>query len=780
MNLRIPRARPASSPPARKLMRGGLQPCALSAALALVFAMMPLEPAAEIALPAAVTEDDILLDDVIVTATRTRSDAGRIAATVTAIDSSALGRSMPYDDAALFKDEPDIAMARDLRRFGSTRVNIRGIEDNRVTRMVDGIRLPDYYFGSGPANFTMNAPLGTSPAFLRQVEILRGPASSLYGSDAIGGVVGYITLDPSSLLAAQENSAARYSAGYSGINNSWSNTLIGALQNQAAEFLLGYTRTEGHAAGNRGDAGGTGKFRSEPNPQDFKDEGVLAKLILHPSERHRITLAVEGRERETDIELKRLSPSPTLQKVTQMTGDDRSRRARASIEWEYWPDNTFFNRLVVRLYHQDSRTHNFNQQTRSNTGSTCSASAGSGNTCHVEQDFRFDQTSTGGGLQFESSAGWWQKDHRLTYGIDVSSIRTEELRDATRWNLTTGTVSKSLAGDHYPLRDFAIGRTDSAGIFIQDEISGWPGGQLTVTPGLRYDWRRLKPDVDALAQQFLTANQREAVAQTDAAVSPRIAALWQLDAHWSIYGLLARGFRAPNYEEVNSAFRNTVQSWGISPNPDLKPETSISLETGVKLRGERIQGQIAVYDNRYKNFIENIELDCPAHPGCISGLARTNMFVNLSRVRIYGAELRMAWDLLPGWKLDGAVAWAHGENESSGEPLNSIEPARFTTGLLRDGGTWGLEARLRGAGKVTRTDDSNGSWYRPAGYVVTDLNAWWQFNPSARLNLALNNLLDKKYWLWSDIRQADSRTPLGVSFYSQPGRTLSATLTYDF
>lgn len=55
-------------------------------------------------------------------------------------------------------------------------------------------------------------------------------------------------------------------------------------------------------------------------------------MILHTSERLRITLALEARERETDIDLKRLSVSPTLQKVTQMAGDDLSHRARAGIE----------------------------------------------------------------------------------------------------------------------------------------------------------------------------------------------------------------------------------------------------------------------------------------------------------------------------------------------------------------------------------------------------------------------------------------------------------------
>ncbi len=59
-----------------------------------------------------------------------------------------------------------------------------------------GSRLPDYFNGGGPTNYTMNAPSGPMLDFLKQVEIVRGPASSLYGSDAIGGVVGYLTLNP--------------------------------------------------------------------------------------------------------------------------------------------------------------------------------------------------------------------------------------------------------------------------------------------------------------------------------------------------------------------------------------------------------------------------------------------------------------------------------------------------------------------------------------------------------------------------------------------------------
>lgn len=720
------------------------------------------------------------LGEVVVTATRTETSVEDIPATVTAISRGELEAHMPRDAAELFEDEPDIALARDLRRFGSTRVNIRGIEDNRVTQLIDGVRTSDYYEGGGPTNFTTSAPLGVSIDFIKQVEVLRGPASSLYGSDAIGGVVGFLTLNPSDLIGAGEHFGARYRLGYNGANNGVTNTVLGAASGEVAEFLLGYTRTEASETDNEGDAGGTSKYRSKPNPQDLTDQGVLAKLVLHPSERNRITLTLEGRDQETDIDVRRLSASPTMQKITQMGGTDETRRERVGIEWEYKPEQAFYDRLTARLYRQDSDTHNFNQQTRSNTSATCSASSGAGNTCHIEQDFYFSQDTLGGGIQLESGTKWWGLEHLVTYGVDLSQVDTEEKRDASRWNLTTGTFSKSLAGDTFPLRDFAKGRTDTLGAFVQDEISGLADGRLTLTPGLRYDWRKLKPDVDALAQQFLTANHREAVEQKDSAFSPKLAAMWRLNPQWSLYGQAVRGFRAPNYEEVNGSFRNTVQSYGNSPNPDLKPETSIGVEVGAKLRAPTMRGQVSVYDNHYRNFIESVELDCPSNPSCISGLARTNMFVNLSRVRIYGAEVRGAWDFTPGWKLDGAVAWAHGQNESDGEPLNSVDPARASLGLVRDAGVWGAEARVRGAVAVTRTDDSGGDYYRPAGYAVTDLSAWWRPTKSVVFNAALNNVFDKKYWLWSDIRQADDYSPLAVDFYSQPGRTLSASFAYQF
>lgn len=756
----------------------------ISAVIALLYASTPLIAFAEEPVSEEQAQEAIptrTMHEVVITATRTESDAADAPATITTISKDAIDRRMPYDEAALFQDEPGVAMSRDLRRFGATRINIRGIEDNRVTQLVDGVRSSDYYSGGGANNFTMSTPIGVPIEFLKRVEILRGSASSLYGSDAIGGVVGYITLDPSDLIQDDKNYGIRYRLGYNGINSGLTNTLMGAFRGDSAEFLIGYTKTDAHQAKNKGDVGGYSTSRSKPNHQDASSEGAIAKLILTPSQQHRINLTLEARDQEVDSEILRNAVS--LPKVAATSGNDESRRVRGSVEWQYMPnEGAFFDRLTTRLYRQDVDTENSNVQIRTPTSATCSAAASAvgANTCRVEQEFEFSQESTGASAQFESGTQWGSTDHLLTYGIDLSRVETEQMRDGSVWNLTAGTFTKTLAGEAFPMRDFPRGKTDTVGLFLQDEISGWANGKLTIIPGIRYDWRRTKPELDEMSEKQLIASNKQAVKQTDSAFSPKLAAIWQFDSQWAAYGQIVRGFRAPNYEELNSSFRNNAQRYGSSPNPNLKAETSVGVELGLKLNSENLRGQFSVFDNHYKNFIENVRLTCPLDPNCITNLTSTYMYSNLSRVRIYGAEARAAWDFTPGWKLDGAVAWARGENKSESEPLDSVEPLRASLGLIRDAGTWGVETRVRGAASVSRTDDSGGDWYRPDSYVITDIAAWWQPMKSTVLNVAVNNLFDKKYWLWSDIRQADAINPLGVDFYTQPGRTVSASFTYQF
>lgn len=742
------------------------------------FTPRPLALLAAVACNIALANDGLALKEVVVTATRNSAEVDSIASTVSSVDRARMDRSLPSDEADMFKDESDIAFARDLRRHGATRINIRGIEDNRVVSMVDGVRLADYYNGGGPTNFTQSSSPGAMPDFLKRVEIVRGAASSLYGSDAMGGVVGYLTLDPADLLRAGAATGLRLRGGYAQANAGFGQTVLGAFRFDAAEVLLGYSHVRGTQADNQGTLDAVSPARTLPNALKSEDQGVLAKLIVRPTTGHKLSVMVEGRDQQVDSDILRLSGS--LPKVTAVRGQDQARRLRTSVAWEHMPKSgPAYDRLTARMYRQDATTRNHNFQTRSNTSATCSAASGTGNDCYIESDFSVDQTVTGASLQLEKGVDTAGLSHLLTYGADFSRTRVEELRDARIWNRTRNTFTKSLAGENYPLRDFATGNTDASGLFVQDEINGLAGGKLSLTPGLRYDRSKLSPEVDQLAEQVLTAVGRKAAQQTHGAFSPKIGAIWRLDSVVSAYGQVARAYRAPNYSEVNGVFRNAAQQYGVTPNPDLKPETSVGVELGVRVRTGGLRGQLSVFENRYRDFIESVRYACPGNVNCIAGTMSTYQSVNLNRVRIHGAELRAHWDLAPGWTTSASLALARGTNEQSGQALNSIEPARVSANLARAFDTWGVEGRLRGASKKDRVDDTAGTWFRPGGYAVSDVSVWWNINRKAHLTLAVNNVFDKKYWLWSDIRQADATNPVGVDFYSQPGRNISLAFQLD-
>jgi hemoglobin/transferrin/lactoferrin receptor protein len=724
---------------------------------------------------ASAAEED--LKEVVVSATRQESAVDAVPVTATTVDARKIERRLPKDETDLLADDPDLAVARDRRRFGSTTVNIRGIEGNRVLNLVDGIRLPDYYNGGGPSNTTTSDAPGPDLDFLKRVEVVRGPASSLYGSDALGGVVAWFTKDPEDLLGGRDR-AFWYRGAWNGADRGFGNTVAAAAGPASARFLVMVNRRDASELDNQGERDTTGTDRTKPNPQDYESRAVLAKGVWLPGPAHRVVATVERRETQTFTEAKRLSPS--LPRVSWVEGDDDAKRTRASLDWTWTPQGAWVDRLHALAYRQDADTLTVSDSRRSNTSATCSAAASGANQCELLQTFSVGQERTGVSLQADKVVEGRRAAHLLVAGIDVARARIETIRDTVARNVTTGAVLTSLAGESFPLRDFPPGRTDTFGAFLQDEVNladGW----FVITPGLRYDRVRLQPDADPL---FDARTVRPAVSKTDSRVSPKLAVLWQASQTLAAYGQWVSGFRAPNYDEVNGSFRNPVQGYGVMPNPSLEPETSRGVELGLRWGEGPFKAALAVYDNRYRDFIDQVILSCPADPDCIAGLRVTYQNVNLSRVRIRGADLRASWEAAPGVRVQASYSRAKGDDEDAGVPLNTVEPARGTLGVTVERARWGAEARVRAASAKTRVNDAElgtATYFRPPGYAVADLSAWWQPAKAMRVTLAVANVADRTYYLWSDVRHVGlAASDPGPEFYTQPGRHVSVAFQAEF
>ncbi len=158
--------------------------------------------------------DAAQLPPVTVVATRTATPVDQVPATVSVITDEEIERQLFTDIKDLVKYEPGVSVVSQPARFGragNEGFTIRGLGGDRVLIVVDGVRTPDgFVFGAQSVGRGGYSDLD----LMKSVEILRGPASALYGSDGVAGAVAFTTKDPEDFLEAGRSWAARARVGY--------------------------------------------------------------------------------------------------------------------------------------------------------------------------------------------------------------------------------------------------------------------------------------------------------------------------------------------------------------------------------------------------------------------------------------------------------------------------------------------------------------------------------------------------------------------------------------
>ncbi|NJM36337.1 MAG: TonB-dependent receptor [Rhodomicrobium sp.] len=330
-------------------------------------------------------------------------------------------------------------------------------------------------------------------------------------------------------------------------------------------------------------------------------------------------------------------------------------------------------------------------------------------------------------------------------------------------------------GEPFPTRAFPNTNYILAGLFIQDEISF--GDRLKLIPALRYDHYSLTPKIDPL---FVG----EAAEQSDGHLSPKIGLVYWATDQFGVFANAAKGFKAPSPSQVNNGFENVIFNYRSEPNPDLRPETSATIEGGARMRdapflGADWAGQVTAFAGRYEDFIEQVQVGgsfTPMDPAVFQ-------FVNLSEVRIKGVEARLeaAWE--NGFGAIIAASASRGDQETDGleAPLDSIEPWKLVAGLsYRDPG-----GRFGGRFSVTHSAEKNdarvnqtcgGACYTPEAFTLLDLTAYLNVTEHATFRIGVFNLTDETYSWWSDARGLGASSTV-LDAYTQPGRNVSASIS---
>lgn len=723
------------------------------------------------------------LERIQVTATRSERAIVDVPNTVDVIDRERMDTLLVRDLKDLFRYEPGITVGNSFGRFGLGDIRVRGLGGNRVRIQTDGIPVSDAFSIGSFSNANRNfVDLDT----LKRVEVVRGPTSSLYGSDALGGSVSFITKDPSDYLEDGKDAYFGFKLGY---DSSWDGLFGGATAAFSGERwsgLVAVSHRQGRETENQGEVGGTGSARTQPNPQDLDGRSLLAKLVFEASGNQRFKLTVEGNEDDTDTDVLNAQGRQALTGAINDSVIARDHQSRARVSFAHEVDaigSGLADRLDWQVYRQDSQTTQYTREIRSGLAPPTLRDM-------REREFDFDQRTYGlqvnAGKDFSTGA----VQHVLSYGLDVSRTETRQKRDGLRTFLVTGASTPVMLPDVFPVRDFPVSKTINAALYAQDEIS-FADGAFRLVPALRVDHYELKPEVDNI---FAEDNPGMAVSGiSETSVTPKLGVVWHFNQDWSLFGGYSRGFRSPPYNDVNIGFTNVTFRYTAIANPDLKPETSDGLEAGLRFSNEAAYASLSAYYNQYDDFIESMRFIGFNGDGLMVYQSQ-----NIAEARIHGVELKAGLDFgtlsdkWGGWSLRGAAAWSRGEGRGPEEVevspgvfeeqqvtrnLDSVDPLTATLGLAYDSENWGAELAGRFVGRKDRVSDPD--LYQQAGYGVLDLYAHWSFAPGATVNFGVFNLADRKYSEAGDVPLVDGDSTL-LDRYTSPGRNVAVSLSVSW
>lgn len=738
-------------------------------------------PLALISTPSAAAEDaggaeaeaQQLTGRITVTATRAPLLQEEAPATVTIITDQDIADQLATDIKDLVRFEPGVSVRRAPARFGAAigatgrarneDFAVRGIGGNRVLIQVDGIRSPQG-FSFGPQDAGRGGFADVS--LVKQVEILRGPASALYGSDGLAGAISFVTSDPVDIIAGTEVGGFVTSQ-YSSDDNEFAQTATLAGQTGNFSAMLAYTRRDFKELENRGTVEGTGPLRTAPNPQDGRSDAVLAKLVWDNGP-HRIRLTGEWLDAAVETQvLTGLGPAFTfgprpVWTVDALNARDTSSRARASLDWTYdgSPDG-LIEYAFLSAFWQDAEDRQFAFEERTTLTATPAPDRERLNT--------FENRVYGAAGEARSSFDLAGMTHRIAIGGDVSWTRQEGLRDGTFPG----------RGESFPTRAFPVTDFTLGGVFIADEIS-LLGGALTLFPALRFDFYDLNPTEDPLLTTFTPQGQ------SGSRLSPKFGATVKLAKDVILFGNYAQGFLAPTPSQVNNFFEFIAGGYTSIPNPDLRPETSESFEVGARYVGDIFSLQLTGFRGDYDNFINQQVVSggfTPQSPAIFQ-------FVNFTGARIEGVEARAEVKLANAWNARFAAAYADGDTiDPAGvrTPLDTIDPLNLVAGLgyRASSGRFGGELFLTHNAPKARDDleraaDGSDLFVRPAASTILDLTAFYAVTDALKMRAGLFNLTNETYALWSDVRGLSTNDARIFDAFTRPGRNLSLSASYRF
>ncbi|MCG8414905.1 MAG: TonB-dependent hemoglobin/transferrin/lactoferrin family receptor [Pseudomonadales bacterium] len=706
------------------------------------------------------------VEELTITATRLPRTIENIAGTVSVLSDEIIERELAIDLDDLTRFQPGVTM-NTASRGGNQGFSIRGIGGNRVLTVIDGVRSNDIY-AAGPSSYGKDS---FEVDNLKSVEIIRGPASVLYGADAMGGAV--ILNSKTAEDYVQSDSGTYFNVLGSGADADEQYKLgaTAAVQSGNVGFLARFTRREFEEQ----EVNGPGSL----NPQDGESDNLLLQAFWDVAPGHKLITSYETFMEENLIDLE----SDLSASVNQSVGFDETERQRIGLQYLWQGETTLVDDLQFIWNHQttDALQNTVQDRTSFSFIDPGNPRSFGGTQAQRVTDFEFNQETTAFNLNLRKNVVTAGASHSFAYGLNYDVTDTERPRNRCETDLVSNQQTCAISAfpfappEVFPNKTFPDTETKRFGVYLQDEIV-LAGSKLTLIPGLRYDRYEMNPDLTDNLSGVGDIENFGGFTVTPVDVSETslsLGAIYDLDETYSLFAQYAEGYRPPNFDEANQAFVNLGFGYATVPNPQLQAESSQGLEFGLRADYDNAFISLAIYQNQYEDFIQS---NFVGQQGAINLFQDTN----IGEAEIRGAELVANYYLNDDWQFRSSIAYSRGDSEVDNTPLDSVEPLQGVFALSYSAPTrfWGGEVILTAVGEQDRVSDP--TLVTADSYALVDVLGHINVSDTATLRAGVFNLFDEQYARWANIQGLDASSIIAIQNAQQPGTNFRVAFSYEF
>ena len=736
---------------------------------------------------------------ITVTGTRTDRAIKDVPAAVSTFDYDLINEIAPLSWRDIFKYDASIS-SQDFSRSDGSRtyatgdkgnINIRGVEGNRILTLIDGIPIPRFSYGR-QGTFAASRLNYIDFANIGNIEVLKGPGSSLYGSSAMGGVVSIRSLVPDDILEEGKNSTFEISSPYNSQNSSYQPSIKYAFRDNDLSGVLAYSLGKYKELNRNTD-------EKYINDKDGDLNSYYLKLIKSLGNTdYDITFENINKDSKT-IGSSYYNTETGLNAQNDLR---ESKRTRISFGINYEADqDQFIDKFSGKIYSNsmENKSDYFTDSPEVAAFPPFVPVAIPAKTENTKVEL--NQEMIGANLQFTNDFTANGTDQKLTYGFEANFNDASRIRN----EFDNGSFDKGYKSN--PDSDIL-----KLGFYIQDEIKF---KKWDIIAGLRYDANNIDAydspewyDSLSIGGGSMTAAEKEAavgkpISKDFSNWSPSISANYKINNDLTFYGKYANSFRAPSWEDLNSSRISLSPGFSYTTvgNPDLKEETSSNYEIGLKGRSKKSDFGIATFLNKYKNFLDKSVnqgfTDTLPYTYTAFGTGPTTVnalkyqTVNIPDTTIWGIEADYKYHFTErnkGLSVSASASLVKGRDDSNEENLDSVNPFTaitsfdyiFPNNKLSTSLTTtyvGVPSPSKSYKAATETNN-----YIPDAFITTDMILKYRASKRFSADLGIYNIFDKTYYLWSDIRAngISGNDDIAYQRYAQPGTSVKAGFKWRF